>query len=500
MKTLYLDLIGGISGDMFLGALLDLGVDFATVERELGKLGVGGYHLHSQRGHKAQIHGTKFEVHLEGGVPAEHTHSHESGEAVGHSHGHGHHVHDALHVPINEPHPLTPSLSPSEGERAAKPGEGGHAGFEDSMHAAFLGASAFDKASGRVVCSEASHVEHRTFAAIRAMIEGSALSPWVRQKAVAVFGRIAVAEGRVHGVPPDEVHFHEVGAIDSIVDIVGGCVALEQLGCPRVLSGPVLEGTGFLQCAHGRYPLPGPATLAILGARGIPVTQCAEPAERVTPTGAALLAEFAESFGPLQGFVAERIGYGLGTRDLRDAPNVLRAMLGECGMPGGGHDWETDTVAVLETNLDDVSAEVLGHVLARALELGARDVFHTAVQMKKNRPGVLLTVLCDSGDADRFTEFLLRETTAFGVRRSLAERRKLRREMRSVSTEWGEVAVKLGWLDGRAVQVAPEYESCRAVAERAGVPLRQVLESTRRAASGLAGTEPPAAVGGGGHD
>ena len=320
------------------------------------------------------------------------------------------------------------------------------------------------------------------FGEIKELISQSALSDWVKKKSIAVFQRIADAEGKVHGKPPEQVHFHEVGAVDSIVDIVGASIALEMLGKPRVLSAPIVEGIGWIDCAHGRFPIPAPATLAILGARGIAVTQCDEPHELVTPTGAALLAEFAESFGAMQGLVAEKIGFGLGTRANKTRPNVLRAILGtsnsELRTPNSeSHDWETDTIIVLETNLDDISAEVLGNFVERALVAGALDVFHTSIQMKKNRPGVLLTVLCGETDADKFSEMILRETSAFGVRRHSDERRKLRREFVTVKTRFGEVTVKLGKLDGKIVQAAPEFESCKKVAEKAGVPLKEVYEA-----------------------
>src|SRR5207302_2915986 len=288
---------------------------------------------------------------------------------------------------------------------------------------------------------EHEHEHGRDFAQIKELIQRSALSDWVKQKSIAVFHRIAVAEGKIHGLPPDQVHFHEVGAVDSIMDIVGACVALELLGKPRVLAAPVVEGTGLIHCAHGRFPLPAPATLAILGARGVGVTQCDEPHELVTPTGAALLAEFARSFGPMQGLVAAKIGYGLGTRDNQTRPNVLRAILGEADSAfRSSHsalDWETDTVAVVETNLDDINSEILGHFVEKAFAKGALDVFHTPIQMKKNRPGVLLTVLCAAGDADKFSELMLRETSAFGVRRYTADRRKLKRELTNVRTSFG---------------------------------------------------------------
>jgi uncharacterized protein (TIGR00299 family) protein len=412
---------------MFLGALLDLGVDFRELERGLRRLKLDGYHLHVGRGTKSSIAGTKFDVHLE--ATHSHEHAHPAGADCGHGcdHNHDHpHAHDHGH-----PH---------------------------------------------------HHDDSRDFAAIRALIHASTLSDWVKERSVAVFRRVAVAEGKIHGVPPEQVHFHEVGAVDSIVDIVGACLALELLGKPRVLAAPVVEGTGWVRCAHGRFPVPTAATLEILGARGIPVTQCEEPHELVTPTGAALLAEFAETFDPMTGLVARKVGYGLGTRDNHTRPNVLRAVLADAPDTAAEHDWETDTVAVLETNLDDVSGEILGHFVESTLKAGALDVFHTPIQMKKNRPGVLLTVLCAAADADRFTERLLRHTSAFGVRRTLAERRKLRREFVRVKTEFGEVPVKLGRLDGEIVQVAPEFDACRDKAVQACVPVRTVMAAAEKLA------------------
>jgi len=417
MKTLYLDIFSGISGDMFLGALLDLGVDARQLERELKKLKLDGYHLHVTRRQKSGIEGVKLDVHL--------TEDHEHH----HSDGHEHHHHDQ--------------------------GHGHH------------------------------HDKNRTFAEIKKLITLSRLSAWVKKKSVAVFHRIAEAEGKIHGLPPEQVHFHEVGAVDSIVDIVGACIALESLGKPHVLAAPVVEGTGWVDCTHGRFPVPAPATLAILGARGIGVTQCDEPHELVTPTGAALLAEFVECFGPMVSLAADKIGFGLGTRDNRTRPNVLRAVLGKRStlspQPSTALDWETDRVAVLETNLDDINPEILGHFVDTALAAGALDVFHTPVQMKKNRPGVLLTVLGAEADADKLSELILRHTSAFGVRRTVAERRKLRREFIKVETPWGEVAVKVGRLNGRVVQAAPEFESCKKLAARAKIPLKQVYEVAGKA-------------------
>lgn len=444
MKTLYLDLFSGISGDMLVGALLDLGVDFARLERDLAGLGVGGYHLHAARGLRGGVSGTRFEVHLEvtGSLEPSHAPPHtaataaaaEPGMAPGAGHGHAHgHQHAPGHQPVHEP------------------GANHEAG------------------------------PARDFAAIRDLLAGSALSPWVKTTATAVFRRLAEAEGRIHDQPLERVHFHEVGAVDSIVDIVGACLALEQLGRPRVLASPVVEGTGWVRCAHGRFPVPTPATVALLAARGVPVSQCAEPHELVTPTGAALLAELVEAFGPLSDFRLERVGYGLGTRENHTRPNVLRVLLGETAAAPAAHDWESDAVSVLETNLDDASPEILGHAAERLLAAGALDVFHTPVQMKKGRPGVLLTVLCTEAEADRLTALVFTETSAFGVRRTRAERRKLRRDFVTVNTAYGSVTVKRGWLDGRLVHVAPEYEACRQAAAAAGVPLPQVYEAARAA-------------------
>jgi pyridinium-3,5-bisthiocarboxylic acid mononucleotide nickel chelatase len=316
----------------------------------------------------------------------------------------------------------------------------------------------------------------RTYADIRSLILQSSLPAWVQEKSVAVFQRVAEAEGKIHGHPAENVHFHEVGAVDSIIDIVGACVALDMMGRPRLLASPVVEGTGSVKCAHGRLPLPAPATLEILAARGVRIKQCDEPHELVTPTGAALLAEFAEDFGPMRALKPLRIGYGLGLRQNQSRPNALRAVLCEA-TPASSCDWETDTIAVLETNLDDVSSEILGGLVEKALAAGALDVFHTPIQMKKSRPGVLLTVLCEPSEADRFSEMLLRETSAFGVRRTQAERRKLRRETIRVQTPFGEVEVKLGRLNGQVVQAAPEFESCQKLALERNVPLKQIYQA-----------------------
>ncbi|HXT41341.1 MAG TPA: nickel pincer cofactor biosynthesis protein LarC [Candidatus Angelobacter sp.] len=538
MKTLYLDIFSGISGDMFVGAMIDLGVDPRALERELAKLRLDGWHLHVDHGQKMGIAGTKFDVHVAG----EHSHEHTHADGTTHSHARGH-EHDPDHGPHGGPlvktsfgkaelsvfetnvpprfrlyffdstgKPLAPVAAKNVTVETIRPKKRRQL-FQFKRQGAWLEATEelpepheftavlrLKLGSGTEKCEtefieahhhhthnaghEEAHAHGRNFAQIKELIQHAGLSAWVKQKSIAVFHRIAVAEGKIHGLPPEQVHFHEVGAVDSIVDIVGACIALEQLGKPRVSAAPVVEGSGFINCAHGRFPLPAPATLEILGARGVGVTQCDEAHELVTPTGAALLAEFAENFAPMQGLVATKIGYGLGTRDNQTRPNVLRAVLGETTSASSKvtNDWDTNTVAVIETNLDDINAEILGHFVEKAFAEGALDVFHTPVQMKKNRPGVLLTVLCAPADADRFSELMLRETSAFGVRRHAAERRKLKREFVEVKTEFGEVIVKVGKLNGKVVQTSPEYESCRKLAKQAGVPLKQVYEAATKTA------------------
>lgn len=410
MKTLYLDLISGISGDMFLGSLIDIGVDFAALQSELQRLPVEGYHLHAGRGQKMGISGVKFDVHLV------HEHTAEShGDHDDHTHIHEHqHPHASAH----------------------------------------------------------GHGDTRTFQDILTLISASPYSSWVKTKAEAVFHRIAVAEGKIHGKPPEAVHFHEVGAMDSIVDIIGGMLAVEMLGCPRITASAVVDGTGWVDCAHGRFPVPVPATLEILGARGVTLSQCDEPHELITPTGAAILAELAESFGPMRGIKPLKIGYGLGGREHATRPNLLRVILGESAAEN--HDWETDAVVVLETNIDDLNPEILGDIMPRALAAGALDVFHTPIFMKKNRPAVMVSIICAETDADRFSEMLLRETSALGVRRTTWERRKLRREMTAVDTVFGPVKIKRGLLDGQILHQTPEYESCRELAATTGRPVRDI--------------------------
>ena len=294
---------------------------------------------------------------------------------------------------------------------------------------------------------------------------------------MSIFKRVAIAEGKIHGKPPEEVGFHEVGALDSIADIICACVGIETLGVEQVLVSPLYDGHGWVDCAHGKYPIPCTATLEIL--KGIPVAQIDEPFELITPTGAAIVAEFGQSFGLMPRIRVEKIGYGIGTRKLENRPNVLRAVLGEVDALATPA-YDTDMIARIETNLDDLSPEIVGAVLGKLMEAGALDAFLTPIQMKKNRPAVQLTVLCEEPNLGRIADLIFTETTSFGIRMDRVERWKLERRFESISTPFGEITVKVGLRANEPIQIAPEFESCRAASERSGQPLRSIYGAAVR--------------------
>jgi len=274
-----------------------------------------------------------------------------------------------------------------------------------------------------------------------------------------------------------------VGAADSIADIVAACAGFHALGPLRIEASPLVEGRGWIECAHGSFPLPAPATLEILA--GIPLGQVDEPGERITPTGAALIAEFAERFGPFPPLRVERVGHGLGTRDTPGRPNVLRAVLGEAVSNAVLEGAETDEVDEIETNLDDMTPELAAAAARSAFAAGAIEAFFTPVQMKKGRPGFLLTALCPPESTGTVVRVLLTETSAFGVRIHRVQRQKLRREIRNVETPHGPIAVKFGFLGESIVQRTPEYESCAAAARASGIPLRDVVFAAEKSARSL---------------
>ncbi len=389
MKTAYLDCFSGLSGDMFLGSLLDAGLSFDQLKQCLQTLPFHGYDLELRREMRSQISGTRFMVHL------------------------------------------------------------------DEAHLKKIG----HKKNGH---------ENRGLKAIRDIIDRGELTDSVKVKSMAIFESLARVEGHIHNLPPDQVHFHEVGAVDSIIDIVGTVYALEILGIDRLLVSPLPLGSGFVKTAHGRIPVPAPATLALL--KGVPVLNSGVQQEMVTPTGAALATGLAASFGPMPPMVVQNVGYGVGSREFQDRPNLLRIIIGH-----EEHGRQTDTVVVLETNLDDMSPEGLGYLMERLLEAGALDVVFLPAQMKKNRPGVQVQVIGRPEQKDPLMEIMAQETTTLGIRFRYTRRRVLERNQEKVESPWGKIAVKRV-IREKSSRLVPEYDVCRKIALKNNIPLQDIYQ------------------------
>jgi uncharacterized protein (TIGR00299 family) protein len=324
------------------------------------------------------------------------------------------------------------------------------------------------------------HQPHRRLSDLLAILEGTDLDEAVLETAGRVFTNLAEAEAKVHRCPVEEVHFHEVGAVDAVVDVVGAVAGLHRLGVEEVVASPVNTGRGMVSTSHGTYPIPGPATLALL--EGFPCYAEGPEIELATPTGAALLATLASSAGPMPPMVPRAVGYGAGRAEVEGRPNALRLVLGHRDPLAAG-----ETVVVLETHLDDCSPELFDHVMSRCFAAGALDVSLSPIQMKKTRPGVALTAITPPEAAEAVTDVFFTETTTFGIRRTTTRRVVLDRELLMVQTDWGPVAVKVGRRSGRLVQVAPEFEDCRRIAEAKGIPLRAVQLASETAAMELLG-------------
>jgi uncharacterized protein (TIGR00299 family) protein len=328
----------------------------------------------------------------------------------------------------------------------------------------------------RVLLGEESPKRH--LAEIEELITTSQLPTEVKEMSVEVFRRLAVAEARVHGTTPDRIHFHEVGGIDAIIDIVGAVVGLRLLGVEEIYASTLPLGHGFVDCAHGRLPLPAPATMELL--QGVPVLSRDVEGELVTPTGAAILTTMAEGFGPFPAMTVEKIGYGAGQRDF-PFPNLLRLLVGTTSPT---LDARMETLTLLEANIDDLNPEFYGHLMERLFTAGALDVYLTPVQMKKNRPGVVLSVTCPPAQAEALAALVFAETTTIGLRRQEVQRWALARERVEVETSFGTVGVKVARLSGRVVTASPEYEDCRRLALESGVPLKEVYAVAEAALRG----------------
>lgn len=428
MRIAYLDCFSGISGDMFLGALVDAGVEVRLLEDAVAALNIGA-RIEISKVTRNGITATKLDVFAsdasgreEKDSPremVEHSHQGHSQDEHSHSHSHSH----------NEKH--------------------GH-----------------------------SHEHTRGLKEIREIIGKAAISESDKTTALAIFEALGTAEAKIHNVEIEKVHFHEVGAVDALVDIVCATVGLEALGVDEVVCSPLNVGGGTVKCAHGTLPVPAPATVELL--KGVSVYSSGVQAELVTPTGAAIIKILVKRFSQFPEMKIEKSGYGAGTRDFPGHANVLRLTIGEAQTQLAAKTLQ-ETISVLEANLDDMNPQVFGYVLDRLLEEGALDVFGLPVQMKKNRPGMLLTVLCRPEDVSKLTDLIFKETTTLGVREREENRRTLARKWIMVGTRWGNIRLKVASMNGTVTNYAPEYEDCRKIAAEHRVPLKSVMQEATQA-------------------
>ena len=433
MTDYHLDCSSGIAGDMFLGACLDLGLPLGILSETVARLRLPGVSVESRKASRGGMAGTRFRV-LSDGRPVEGPDPEEKGEA-GHHHHHDHHHHDHDHDHGHHHHD--------------HPHDHGH--HHHHHH---------------------DHGPSRGLAEIRELIAASDLAASVKDRATRLFQKLGEAEAKAHGMPIERVHFHEVGAIDSIVDLVGAAAAIEYLAPGRLTSSPVNVGSGRVKTAHGELPVPAPATAELL--RGIPVYG-GPGGELTTPTGAVLLAELVDEFVDFPAMVLEGVGYGLGKKDIPTHPNALRLVRGRSGR-------ERVEVMVVECEIDDLPGEGFGFLMERLLGAGALDVYFTPVQMKKNRPGTLVTLLCRRPQLEELSGVLLTESGSLGCRYHTAARFEAEREILEVRTAFGTVRVKRARLDGRTLATAPEFEDCRRLALASGAPWRDVYRAALAAA------------------
>jgi pyridinium-3,5-bisthiocarboxylic acid mononucleotide nickel chelatase len=442
MRIAYLDCFSGISGDMFLGALVDAGVPPELLEKTVAALDIGA-RLEISRVNRSGITATKVDVYAHGEkdlpreVYWEQKHSH-AGDSREHEHSHPHE-----HVELQEHNYVQ---SREEKQRASRPRP--HEHQHEQEHG-------------------------RGLTEIRETIRRAAISEGAKSRAIAIFEALGAAEAKIHNSDIEKIHFHEVGAVDAMVDIVCAAVGAEALGVDEIICSPLNVGGGTVKCAHGTLPVPAPATLELLA--GAPVYSSGIQAELVTPTGAAIVKTLAKRFASFPPMKIERAGYGAGSRDFSGHANVVRLTIGE-GQAELAANTSQETITVLEANLDDLNPQVFGYVMDRLLEEGALDAFGVPVQMKKNRPGMVLSVLCKPEDASKLTQLLFTETTTLGVRRRDEQRQVLKRKWVTVATSWGEVRLKVASMNGTVTNYAPEYEDCRRIAESHHVPLKQVMQ------------------------
>ncbi len=452
MRIAYLECFSGMSGDMFLGALVDAGVPAALLQDTVAALDLGA-RLEISRVMRSGIAATKVDVWVDGekDLPREeywvrqkesHTHEHHGHESHAHEHhDHEHHDHEHHdHEHHGHSHPE------AEISRAGAPAPHLHS------H---------------------EHSHGRGLVEIRGIISAASISEGAKKTAIAVFEALGAAEATIHNTSVENVHFHEVGAVDALVDIVCAAVGAEALGVDEIICSPLNVGGGTVKCAHGEFPVPAPATVELL--KDAPVYSSGVQAELVTPTGAAIVKTLARRYAAFPEMKIEKSGYGAGSRDFPGHPNVVRLTVGESSGHALAAKTASETITVLEANLDDLNPQVFGYVMDRLLEEGALDAFGMPVQMKKNRPGTLLTVLCNPEDAGKFAQLIFTETTTLGVRRRDEVRQTLARRWENVCTPWGDVRIKIASMNGTVTNYAPEYDDCRRIAAEQHVPLKLVM-------------------------
>ncbi len=458
MRIAYLECFSGMSGDMFLGALIDAGVSPRLLQETVAALGVDAK-LEISRVVRSGISATKVDVWVNGekDLPREEYWSQQNAArdenvAGALSPAKSHQEHNHHHDHEHEHHGPDP-ISGSENQRAGAPAPHKHE-------------------------HEHSHSHGRSLTDIRKIIAKAAISDCAKTTAIAIFEALGAAEAKIHSTTIEKVHFHEVGAVDAMVDIVCAAVGAEALGADEIVCSPLNVGGGTVKCAHGTLPVPAPATVELL--QHAPVYSSGVQAELVTPTGAAIVKTLVTRFANFPEMKIEKSGYGAGARDFAGHPNVVRLTLGQASSTLAATT-ASELVTVLESNLDDLNPQVFGYVMDRLLEEGALDAFGVPVQMKKNRPGMLLTVLCKPEDAGRLTQLIFTETTTLGVRQRQEMRQALARRWENVRTQWGEVRIKIASMNGTVTNYAPEYEDCRRIAAHHHVPLKSVIQEATRA-------------------
>jgi len=443
MRIAYLDCFSGVSGDMFLGALVDAGVSTSLLEKTVAALGIEA-RLQIAKVTRSGIAATKVDVYAHGEKDRPRDVARASSPARKELEAH--------------------AISRGQAEESTQAHSHPHAGVTLSTRAGEAGLHGHGP-------------QHRGLTEIKQIISRAAISEAARRRALEIFDSLGAVEAAIHDIDIESVHFHEVGAIDAMVDIVCAAVGAEALGVEEMVCSPLNVGGGTVVCAHGTFPVPAPATVELL--KGAPVYSSGIEAELVTPTGAAIVKTLATRFAPFREMKIEKAGYGAGARDFPGHPNVLRLTIGEAA-PALAAKTAMETITVLEANLDDLNPQVFGYVMDRLLEEGALDAFGMPVQMKKNRPGMLLTVLCEPEGAAKLTRLIFTETTTLGVRRRDEQRQALARRWVNVRTPWGEVRMKVASLNGTVTNFAPEYEDCRRIACEHHVPLKTVMQEATR--------------------